>query len=220
MLNWLSRIRRNGLSRTDDPDVRSLAQMRADLATDPSEFPIRDLRPVLIPTEILSVGNWVGPFHRFESLPVSLAWAYLRPSQTMMYLSTQLASALEVRGIDWRRDSRSSLRQDFERAPWTHQFGAEGEEIQAVALLHPDGLGPSRLLCYDGLLRRFPSGFTFFVPERSSALVLSKTASEKIRGSVQRAVQGCLKAAAVPMSANEFDCAVLYEALTEVDGCA
>src|SRR5258708_4551539 len=100
MLTWLSRLLSPASTNPENPDVRALHQSRSDLDKDACQFPLTDLRPVLIPSPILAIGNWVGPFHYFESLPISLAWAFLRPNQTMMYLSTSTADALEARGVD------------------------------------------------------------------------------------------------------------------------
>ena len=221
MLKWFSKLlSQEKKEAPEDPGVRAILQMRADLDQDPGKFPLSELRPVLIPSPILAMGNWVGPFHHFESLPVSLAWAFLRPNQTMMYLSNSTALDLEARGVDWRSAARSALLQDFQRQPWTHEFKSDVGEVEAVALLHEDGLGPSRLLCCDLLLDRFRHGFAFFVPERSSAIVLSNRASVKVRNSVEDAVHGCLEAADVPMSEDPFSSDLLKTLLQRVRECA
>jgi hypothetical protein len=220
MLTWLSRLLSPARMKAENPDVRALHQLRSDLDKDPLQFPLSDLRPVLIPSPILATGNWVGPFRYFESLPVSLAWAFLRPNQTMMYLSTPTADALEARGVDWRAVARSAVVRDFDRHPWTHEYENDAGDVEAVAFLHEDGLGPSRLLCCNKLLTRFANGFVLFVPERSSALVLQEHASAKVRDSVHRAVRSCIEAAEVPMSAEPYSHHLLKTALERVGECA
>src|SRR5438093_12675020 len=98
-------MRRNRrlVGRDGPPDPKQqLEQLREDLRGDSSEFPITDLRPVLIPSAILAPGTWVGPYHYFSGLPISLTWAYLRPNQTMMYLSDRAVASLEKRRVDCR----------------------------------------------------------------------------------------------------------------------
>lgn len=216
MLGWLSKLFSARKTELEDPDVLVLKQLRGDLDKDSSEFPLADLRPILIPSPILAMDRWVGPCHYFDNLPVSLTWAFLRPHQTMMYLSHSAAESFAARGIDWRAAARAARREDFESQAWTHEFPNESGEIAAVALFHDDGLGPSRLLCLPRLLERFPGGLSFFVPERSAALVLFDSAGAKVRESVQRVVQSCFEAADVPMSAEPFRYETLKAALERV----
>jgi len=140
MLTWLCQLFRRG---SVDP---ALAQLQRDVRASPSEFPIGDLRPVLIPSPILAHKSWIGPKHYFENLPVSLTWAYLRPENTMMYLSFDSAEALDAKRIDWRLHSKEAAQREFAEPLWTHEFKGESDSVEAVALFHSDGLGPSRLL--------------------------------------------------------------------------
>jgi hypothetical protein len=179
-----------------DPVIR---QLRRDVGVDPSTFSVEDLRPVLIPSAILGYDQWVGPRHYVGSLPVSLTWAYLRPENTMIYLSFDAVAWLEAQHIDWRRSAKASLHQDFGNRPWTHEFKDESG-VQAVALLHADGLGPSRLLCTQELKRSLSGDFDWYVPERSCAFAISKNASSSIRDTVATAIRRCYESAEVPMS--------------------
>jgi hypothetical protein len=197
----LDRLRQFFQRPSRDP---ALAQMRRDIGAHPSSYPIEDLRPVLIPSPILELEDWIGPKHHFGSLPVSLTWAYLRPENTMMYLSFDAAASLEARGIDWRVCAKQAVQQHFVQQLWTHEFTGESGAVEAVALLHSDGLGPSRLLCLEELRRKLPDGFLWSVPERSCALVISKTASRQVRGKVVTAIERCYASADVPMSKEEF----------------
>lgn len=190
--------------------------LREDLRRDASDFPLSDLRPVLIPSPILATGKWVGPFHYFSHLPVSLTWAYLRPGQTMIYLAHDTVASLEARGVDWRAAARDALNRDFQARPWSHEFRNESGTAEGFALMHEDGLGPSRLLCTRGLLRNFPEGFQFFVPERSCAFVLRRTASAAVRASLEQVVTKCFERADVPMSTSGFRHQELVAALDSI----
>jgi hypothetical protein len=194
-------------------DNASLAQLRADLDAAPTDWPIDNLRLVLIPSSILSKGMWLGPFDYFPDLPVSATWAYIRPHQTMTYLSSAVARELEGRGIDWRGSGTANSRADFCRQPFTHEFRGPSGGIEAVAMFHEDGLGPSRLLCLDELLEVLPNGFDFFVPERSTALLISTTASDDIRNEILQVVQQALEVADVPMASEPFSWKILQSRL-------
>lgn len=218
MFRLLSRWLRHKPDRNGS--VAQLEQLRNDLDVDPTSFPLDDLRPALIPSPILETGRWVGPYHYFPDLPVSLTWAFLRPQQTMMYLSTAAADAFDSKGIDWRTTARLALAREFDTHPWTHEFHNERGDLEAVVLLHDDGLGPSRLIMYRRLAQQFPTGFIVFVPERSCALVMSAKASAEVRDSVEKAVHRCFTGAEVPMSERGYDHTLLREALDRVGECA
>jgi hypothetical protein len=199
---------------------RQLRQLRGDLDGDPPSFPLSELRPVLIPSSILEMGTWVGPYHHFSTLPVSLTWAYQRPEQTMMYLTHDMVQALETAHIDWRREARDSLVREFDRRPWSHEFRGASGDVEGVALLHDDGRGPSRLLCVRRLLGLLPDGFDFYVPERSCALLISRGAGADVRERVIQVVQQCLEAADVPMSSQPVAHELLLDALDPIGEAA
>ena len=200
-----------------DSAVAQLEQMRSDLDLDSTSFPADDLRPVLIPSPILEAGDWVGPYHHFPDLPLSLTWVFLRPQHTMRYLSTKAAAAFDAKGVNWRATARLALVKEFENHPWTHEFRSETGDVEAVGLLHADGLGPSRLIMCRALARHFGEGFLFFAPERYSAFVLSANASAKVRDNVGRAVHQYFSGADVPMSESGYSHALLREALERAD---
>jgi hypothetical protein len=152
----------------------------------------------------------------FSELPLSMTWVFLRPRHTMMYLTHDRAASLDDEGIDWRTTAREALARDYEARPWTNEFRGESGELEGVALLHDDGAGPSRLICSRRLLKHFPEGFTFFVPDRSFALVLGSTASADVRASIERAVANHFEHADVPMTTSGYDYQALLAALDSV----
>jgi hypothetical protein len=208
--NWLSRFL---TGKSPGKDARPIQSSDPD-----DERPAEDLRPVLIPSPILAMINWPGPRRHFPDLPVSLTWAFLMPD-AMLYLSASRASALDAAGVDWRGMSRSALVRDFERRPWSREFRNEQGDLEAVALMHEDGLGPSRLICCNRLLRTFSDGFSFFVPERGTALVLSARAGRDVRERIHGLAHDILSHAEVPMSEAPFDHALLRAALERVSEC-
>lgn len=175
--------------------------------------PLSQLRPVLIPSSVFDGGVWVGPYNQFRDLPVSLTWAYLCPGNTMLYLSQKSLRTLTASRADWRKSARDALHGEFLARPWTHHFTGPSGDVEAVAMLHEDGLGPSRLMFVTELLQHFPSGFDFFVPERAAACVLSRGASEIVREKIAKVVFACHQQADVPMGTNGFRHEVLARCL-------
>jgi hypothetical protein len=201
-----------GRARQDQTEglLRQLEQLKKDLD---AELPLADLRPVLIPSSILASGDWFGPHHYFAGLPVSLAWAYMRPENSMQYLSKAAAEKLAGEGIDWRSTARHALFEDSKRLPWTFKPHPQDPSRPVAGILRPDALGASRLFCYQQLLHFFPSGFQWFVPERWSAFLLSPDAPPEIQTDLKRFVQQAHNQADVPMSLEPCDHLLLMEAL-------
>lgn len=202
-----------GASPAEAAQRAQLDQLVRNLQEGTGGLPLCDLRPVLIPSSIFDKGWWIGPYHHFPALPVSLTWAYLCPENTMQYLTDDAAARLTAEGIDWRTSSREALRADFDREPWSRASRTEEGALGAVALLHDDGLGPSRLLCYDGLLKLFPDGFQLYVPDRYSAFLLSNTAPPAFLDGVTHSVRHVHQNAGVPMSLDPHAHSLLREAL-------
>jgi hypothetical protein len=202
MLPFLRRIL--GLDRSEKQQtaqlLRQFQQLKADLGAD---LPLEDLRPVLIPTSIFSQDMWVGPYHRFDHLPLSLTWAYMRSESTMQYLATDKAEKLEAEGIDWRSVAREALFADSNARKWTFRRNAEDDSVCAALVLHDD-LGASRLLCLDQIREMIPNGFSFFVPDRNVVFVLADDAPREIRDQMAEWVHKAYREAEVPMSLEAF----------------
>jgi hypothetical protein len=192
-----------------DGMLKQLQQLKADLG---AALPLADLRPVLIPSTILASGDWFGPHHYFRTLPVSLTWAFMRPENSLQYLSRDVAEKLAADGIDWRSTARQALFEDSTRRPWISKRQPDNENAAAAAVLQ-DELGPSRLLCYDHLLKLFPNGFQLYVPHRWAAYVVASDAPPDVQADITRFVQRAYKEADVPMSLEPHDHLLLKDAL-------
>jgi hypothetical protein len=189
MLNFIKRLFGRGSSKSQiEQMMLQVQQMKADLGTD---LPIAELRPVLIPSSIFSRGSWVGPYHYFENIPVSLTWAYMRPNDTMQYLTTAKADELTAAGVEWKREARTRLEAEAMAKPWQMRRDKQTDRVM-LALLQ-DEIGVSRLLCLDTLLDMFPDGFEFYVPNRYCSIVVSPHASDQDQADVKRLVQESLK---------------------------
>ena len=199
----------------DGRDSARLRQMKSDVSA-AGEFPIEELRPVLIPSSIFEGGVWVGPYHHFTNLPVSLTWAYLRPQQTMLYLDHETVLRLEQRGVDWRSSALLEMEREVGDHPWTHEWKNQSGTLGAVALMHEDGIGPSRLICLSHYNAHFPAGFSFYVPERSCAILISKDADSGLVEKIKSVVEACNSSAGVPMGVLAYSSNELANSLKNI----
>src|ERR1035437_490819 len=162
-----------------------------------------NLLPVVIPTEIVSHSLWPGPFSRWSDI-LSVTWAHFSEPHTTKYLTKTEARELEASRIPFAQLALTNLWRRSGEQVWTH-IKEEAGETYFVALMHEDGLGPSRLLLRDGLHRAFPEGFSFCVPERTCAIVFSKQASPAALDSVRAVVSGFFRNGREPVSDGVFD---------------
>jgi hypothetical protein len=162
-----------------------------------------DLLPVVIPTGIVVDNAWPGTFKRWNEV-LSVTWAHFTEPYNTVYLRKSEVQALEVRRVVFEQMALNNLRKRSSEQIWTH-VKEEAGEIHFVALLHEDGLGPSRLLLGDDLRRAFPNGFLFSVPERTCAIVFSKQASPAALESVRVVVSGCFQNGRERVSERIFD---------------
>lgn len=162
-----------------------------------------NLLPVVIPTEIVTHSLWPGTFRRWSDI-LAVTWAHFREPNTTTYLTKSEAQELEASRIPFAQHAMTNLWQRSRERIWTH-IKEEAGETHFVALLHEDGLGPSRLLLRDGLRQAFPEGFRFCVPERTCAIVFSRQASPAALDSVRTVVRSCFQDGREPVSEKIFD---------------
>jgi hypothetical protein len=196
MLKLLRRLLGGGEEKETERLLRQYQQLKEDLGAD---LPLEDLRPVLIPSSILSGGNWFGPHHHFPELPLSLTWAYVRPEHTMQYLSQEQADKLTAEGADWKTTARTALAADSKARTWTFRRNPENESLCAAIVLH----------------EMIPNGFTFVVPNRDTVFLLADDAPREIRDQMAEWVHKAYREADVPMSMEAHTQASLENALRE-----
>lgn len=129
----------------------------------------------------------------------------------MVYLMPAVAADWERRGIDWRARALRNLRAEDRGQVWTHEkIDVSGRRLW-VAMMHPDGLGSSRLLCAAELAATFPEGYQLGLPDRSCALAISATLSAAELAQVTNLVDSCYAGAAIPMRPGLFQPSDLLE---------
>ena len=124
--------------------------------------------PVFIPASFVeAAGGWPGPCEVLQACGVALAWAVPLPNDTTAYVLHETQQEWEERGIDWKARALQNLRHLSPDPMSTGALFRDNGETWLISLMHPDGLGPSRLLLTDHLERLFPKGYRVALPERS-----------------------------------------------------
>jgi hypothetical protein len=185
--------------RKRDPETRQLETLRESLGKAPPELSIDEVFPVLVPASFFSLGNWPGPFELLQIPGLGLTWAVFQPQQTMRYVDRDIQVYWESRGIKWRATAMANLRRRSDDRLWTHEFRSDGGELFAVAMMHEDGIGPSRLLLHQRLEALLPEGYVVAVPERSCALVLSARATEAEQAKIHGVAVTCYQNGTAPV---------------------
>jgi hypothetical protein len=188
---------------------KQLNELRSSLGKAPSDLPISDLLPLFVPSSFFAQNNWPGPYEILGISGLGLTWAVLQPEQTMRYLDHRIQAYWESEGMAWRELAAENLRHQSKAEPWTHEFRRDGNALYAVAMMHPDGLGPSRLLLRDRMNQAFPEGYLVGIPEMSCGFAISKAASAVERDKIDYIVAQCFNCGTRPLVSGVYDSALL-----------
>jgi hypothetical protein len=180
-------------------DVKQLAELRAALSLGLSLVDRSDLVPILVPAAFIQAGEWPGP-HEPSGVPgVCLTWAVLTPAQTMRYVDRAMAEYWESNGIPWRTEALGNLRARSRGEVWTHEFRREDGTPFGVAMMHADGVGPSRLLLHEALQELFPEEYLIALPEMSCGLALSRKATGAESSQLRELADTCFRNGTRPL---------------------
>jgi hypothetical protein len=86
----------------------------------------------------------------------------------------------------------------------THEFRRGGGKIYAVAMMHEDGIGPSRILLRDQLLGLFPEGYKVALPEMGCAFAFSSDVQEAEINKLQGLIDDCYRKGTRPLAAGIY----------------
>jgi len=173
---------------------------RRGLQLRPEEVDCKRIAPVFVPASFFSYGNWPGPYCRLRARDIGLTWSVLLPDQTMRYVDTGMVEYWEARGIDWKSVALCNLAEHSGDNPGTHGFNRTNGQVYAIAMMYPDGIGPSRLLLADRLAALFPSGYRVALPEMSCALAFSLDTTAEEMGSLQNMIDHCFQKGTRPLA--------------------
>jgi len=191
-------------------ELKQQETLRAGLKKAPSELEIADLFPLFVPTSFFELGNWPGPYETLGIPGLGLTWAVLQPDQTMRYVDHRVQRHWDAEGIPWRERAVANVERQSVPNVWTHEFRREDGSLFAVAMMHPDGVGPSRLLLRESLEREFPDGYLVALPEMSCGLVLSTPAMGPERAEIMGIVASCFRDGTRPLVPGMHDASGLH----------
>lgn len=93
-----------------------------------------------------------------------------------------------------------NLRDSDAGRTWTHEKRDKDGRLIWVAMMHDDGLGSSRLLCFEEVSAAFPHGYLVALPDRSCGLAVSAGANTAERREFDDMVERSFAGATTPMS--------------------
>lgn len=178
--------------------------MRKGMALRPDEVDTSRIVPVFVPASFFSLGNWPGPYARLRAPEIGLTWSVVLPHQVMRYVEFAMQQHWEAKGIDWKALALRNLAEHSGDKPGSHQLHRSNGEIYAFAFMHPDGLGPSRLLFRERLSAFFAAGYRVALPEMSCAFAFSVNLEQQELATVRKLIDDCYRNGTRPLASGIF----------------
>jgi hypothetical protein len=169
--------------------VHPLAELRdaPDLAAD--EPDLGRVLPVFIPASFTENGAWPGPYSILQARGIALAWALLRPADSMRYVVDGMRRDWEAQGLDWRARALQNLRALSPEPLGTGALFRDSGETWLISLMYDDGFGPSRLLLTAELDRIFPHGYRVALPECGRGFAFARKLDREDADMVENLIQ-------------------------------
>jgi hypothetical protein len=187
-----------------DP-VDQLASLKAGMELHPADMDIRKLFPMFAPESFFGSGGWPGPFVMPGAKGVGVTWALDLPGGGMRYLDHGMRAHWEGAGVDWKANALANLSNASKDRLFTHGFSRPDGGLFSVAMMHPDGWGPSRLLLREALQQLFPEGYRVAVPEMSCGIALSREATKEQQAAIDGIVAKCFGEGTRPLAPGIFE---------------
>jgi|HubBroStandDraft_6_1064221.scaffolds.fasta_scaffold131013_2 hypothetical protein len=165
---------------------------------------ISQVVPVFIPSSFVETGGWPGPYETLRAQGVALAWAIVLADDAIRYVLHHVQREWETEGIDWKTCALQNLRERSPEPMGTGTLFRDNGETWLVSLMHPDGLGPSRLLLTPELERVFPKGYRVALPERSRAFAFASDLDLEDADTINNLVQRNYSRGERPLSPEIF----------------
>jgi hypothetical protein len=182
-----------------DEDLH-LRSIRKGMELRPEQVEISKVAPLFVPMTFFAAGNWPGPYTRLRAREIGLTWSVLLPDDTMRYVDHEMVRYWNTQGVDWRQVALRNLADHSGNNPWTHEYRRTTGEIYAIAMMHSDGIGPSRLLLRDRLSSLFRDGYCVALPERSCALAFSVDLEGPELSKLQGVIRDCHQKGTRPLA--------------------
>lgn len=171
----------------------------------PTEMDIRNLFPMFAPASFFKTGGWPGPYLLPGADGVGITWALTLPDQGMRYLDQRMCAHWEVEGVDWKAAAFANLREATKERLYTHGIARKKGGLFAAAMMHPDGMGPSRLLLRESLQQLFPEGYRVSIPEMSCGIALSRELDAEEDAAIRDIIGKCFGDGTCPLAPGIFE---------------
>ena len=161
------------------------------------------LLPIIVPRSYARSGGWFGSLRNLVHPELAVTWVELGSPTAMTYVNFERQAQIEAAGVQIHEVAMQNLRKQSER-PATHAKVIEGRTL-FQALMHPDGLGTSRLLLLPEFRAEFPQGFWLAIPERSCGILVPKSVTPEERQVAVDMVSKCFEDGTTPMLPGLFE---------------
>ncbi|MEO8028726.1 MAG: hypothetical protein ABI823_19755, partial [Bryobacteraceae bacterium] len=179
----------------------------------PGAIATQNLFPVFAPASFFERGGWPGPYAKCAAPGVGLTWAIALPHHGMRYIDFGISQHWTAANVDWKAIALENLRK-ASRKIYTHGMGRLDGSPYAVAMMHTDGWGPSRLLLGEGLQKLFPEGYRVAIPEMSCGFAISNHIDAEQEDTIHRALEQCYKHGTRPLAPGIFDASAIVPDLS------
>jgi hypothetical protein len=179
--------------------------IKKGLKLQPADMDVRKLFPMFAPARFFESGGWPGPFVLPGAKGVGVTWALDLPSAGMRYLDQSMRAHWEAVGVDWKAAALANLGDASKERLFTHGLGRKNGGVFAIAMMHADGWGPSRLLLRDALHQIFPEGYRVSVPEMSCGFAISRELEETEEATIMGVIEKCFGNGTRPLAPGIFE---------------
>jgi hypothetical protein len=181
-----------------------LRRLREEVALKPDEIDTSKIVPIFVPAKFFDYGNWLGPHRRLRARAIGLTWAVLFPGETMRYVDFGMTEHWEAQSLDWKALALKNLTDHSGDTPGSHvRLSADGQ-IESVGLMHPDTIGPSRLLLRDRLAAAFPLEYRVALPEMSCAFAFSVNLADQEKSEIDGLIDRCYRNGTRPLAPGDY----------------
>jgi hypothetical protein len=188
-----------------EPLVRPVRELGEEQPIGDEDLDVDKVVPLFVPSSYVESGSWRGPFATLRAPGVALAWAVLLRDDALRYVRHDMQRVWEEQGIDWKVRALQNLRELSPDPLCTGALFRDSGETWLISLMHPDGLGPSRLLLTDQLERLFPQGYRVALPERSRGFAFASNLDLEDADTIDHLVQSFYWKGDRPLSAGTFE---------------
>jgi len=188
-----------------EPLVRPVRELGEEKPIADEDLDVDKVVPLFIPSSFVESGLWPGPFATLRARGIALTWAVLLRDDAIRYVRHEMQRGWEEQGIDWKARALQNLREISPDPVCTGALFRDSGETWLISLMHPDGLGPSRLLLADQLERLFPQGYRVALPERSRGFAFASNLDLEDADTIDNLVQSCYWKGERPLSTGTFE---------------